>query len=127
MSTLLGRLTPWIAGAAALIALPHVFSSGFALTLMSQIGLLIVFALAYNMLLGQGGMLSFGHAVYFGLAGYFTVHYLNFIYEEQVPYIPVTLIPLFRRPRRPVLRNPHRLRLHSAGRDHVRDDFAWVW
>lgn len=94
MNTLLGRLTPWIAGAAALIALPHVFTSGFALTLMSQIGLLIVFALAYNMLLGQGGMLSFGHAVYFGLAGYFTIHYLNFIYEEQVPYIPVTLIPL---------------------------------
>ncbi|MDE0344225.1 MAG: branched-chain amino acid ABC transporter permease [Boseongicola sp.] len=91
---LVGRLGPWIGGAIVLIALPHVFSSGFALTLMSQIGLLIVFALAYNMLLGQGGMLSFGHAVYFGLAGYFTIHYLNFIYEEEVPYIPVTLIPL---------------------------------
>ncbi len=90
----MGRLAPWIAGAIVMMALPHVFSSGFALTLMSQIGLLIVFALAYNMLLGQGGMLSFGHAVYFGLAGYFTVHYLNFIYEEEVPYIPVTLIPL---------------------------------
>ncbi|MDE0710764.1 MAG: branched-chain amino acid ABC transporter permease [Rhodospirillales bacterium] len=94
MSMLMGRLAPWIGGAIVLMALPHVFSSGFALTLMSQIGLLIVFALAYNMLLGQGGMLSFGHAVYFGLAGYFTVHYLNFIYEEEVPYIPVTLIPL---------------------------------
>lgn len=94
MNMLVGRLGPWIGGAIVLIALPHVFSSGFALTLMSQIGLLIVFALAYNMLLGQGGMLSFGHAVYFGLAGYFTIHYLNFIYEEQVPYIPVTLIPL---------------------------------
>jgi len=94
MSMLVGRLGPWIGGAIVLIALPHVFSSGFALTLMSQIGLLIVFALAYNMLLGQGGMLSFGHAVYFGLAGYFTIHYLNFIYEEEVPYIPVTLIPL---------------------------------
>jgi len=94
MNMLVGRLGPWIGGAIVLIALPHVFSSGFALTLMSQIGLLIVFALAYNMLLGQGGMLSFGHAVYFGLAGYFTIHYLNFIYEEEVPYIPVTLIPL---------------------------------
>ncbi|MYE19738.1 MAG: branched-chain amino acid ABC transporter permease [Rhodospirillales bacterium] len=94
MNMLVGRLGPWIGGAIVLIALPYVFSSGFALTLMSQIGLLIVFALAYNMLLGQGGMLSFGHAVYFGLAGYFTIHYLNFIYEEEVPYIPVTLIPL---------------------------------
>ena len=88
------RGAPWISGAVLLIVLPHVFSSGFALTLMSQIGLLIVFALAYNMLLGQGGMLSFGHAVYFGLAGYFTIHYLNFVFEERVPYIPVTLIPL---------------------------------
>ena len=95
MNRLVGRLLPWAAGAVLLLVLPQVFSSGFALTLMSQIGLLVVFALAYNMLLGQGGMLSFGHAVYFGLAGYFTVHYLNFIYEEQVPYIPVTLIPLF--------------------------------
>lgn len=74
--------------------LPQAFSSGFALTMMSQMGLLVIFALAYNMLLGQGGMLSFGHAIYFGLAGYFTVHYLNLIYEEQVPYIPVTLVPI---------------------------------
>ena len=91
---LAGRLGPWAGFAAVLVAAPHVFASGFALTLMSQIGLLIVFALAYNMLLGQGGMLSFGHAIYFGLAGYFTIHYLNFIYEEQVPYVPVTLVPL---------------------------------
>ena len=43
---------------------------GFATTMLNQMGVLIIFALAYNMLLGQGGMLSFGHAVYFGLAGY---------------------------------------------------------
>ncbi len=89
-----GRLGPWIVLAVVLVSLPQFFTSGFALNVMSQMGLLIVFALAYNMLLGQGGMLSFGHAVYFGLAGYFTVHYLNFVYEEQVPYVPVTLIPL---------------------------------
>lgn len=94
MKASVGRVIPWAGGAVLLLVLPQIFSSGFALTVMSQIGLLIVFALAYNMLLGQGGMLSFGHAVYFGLAGYFTVHYLNFIYEEQVPHIPVTLMPL---------------------------------
>ena len=94
MIALVGRLGPWIGLAVVLIMLPQAFSSGFALTMMSQMGLLVIFALAYNMLLGQGGMLSFGHAIYFGLAGYFTVHYLNLIYEEQVPYIPVTLVPL---------------------------------
>ena len=93
-AALAGRLGPWIALAVVLLAMPLFFTSGFALNVMSQIALLVIFALAYNMLLGQGGMLSFGHAIYFGLAGYFTVHYLNLIYEEQVPYVPVTLVPL---------------------------------
>ncbi len=94
MSALMTRLVPWIGFAIVLMVLPQIFTSGFAITMMSQIALLVIFALAYNMLLGQGGMLSFGHAIYFGLAGYFTIHYLNFIYEEQVPYVPVTLVPL---------------------------------
>ncbi len=85
---------PWIAAAAVAAALPWVFTSGFALTVMSQVGVLIVFALAYNMLLGQGGMLSFGHAVYFGLAGYATVHFLNGIGSGGIPYFPVSLTPI---------------------------------
>ena len=43
-----------------------------------------VFALSYNMLLGQGGMLSFGHAVYFGLGGFMAVHALVMIEFETV-------------------------------------------
>ncbi len=54
---------------AVLIILPLLTDSGFAITIMIQLGVAIIFALAFNMLLGQGGMLSFGHAVYFGLAG----------------------------------------------------------
>ena len=54
-----------------LISLPYIFSSAFALTLLCKIGVLVIFSLAYNMLLGQTGLLSFGHAVYFGLAGCF--------------------------------------------------------
>ncbi|MDP7539856.1 MAG: branched-chain amino acid ABC transporter permease [Alphaproteobacteria bacterium] len=84
----------WGLAAVVALILPLIFDSGFALTLLSQMGVLIIFALAYNMLLGQGGMLSFGHAVYFGLAGYFTVHYLNFYAEEALPYFPTVLFPL---------------------------------
>jgi len=84
----------WIAAAAAAAVLPWLFTSGFALTIMSQMGVLIIFALAYNMLLGQGGMLSFGHAVYFGLAGYVTVHVLNALGSGRLPYIPVSLLPI---------------------------------
>ena len=57
--------------------LPLVFRSGTALTMMSLMGISIVFALSYNMLLGQTGMLSFGHAVYYGLGAYFAVHGMN--------------------------------------------------
>jgi branched-chain amino acid transport system permease protein len=34
--------------------------------MLSQMGIAIIACLSYNMLLGQGGMLSFGHAVYSG-------------------------------------------------------------
>mgnify|MGYP003322199672 FL=1 len=53
----------------------------------------IVFALSYNMLLGQGGMLSFGHAVYFGLGGFLAVHALNMIEFETI-YFSIIYIPL---------------------------------
>jgi branched-chain amino acid transport system permease protein len=56
-------------------------------------GTLILFALSYNMLLGQGGMLSFGHAVYSGLGAYVTVHVLNLMGKGSF-YVPLPLLPL---------------------------------
>ena len=79
---------------ALLIILPLIVNSGFALTVMSQGGVAIILALAFNMLLGQGGLLSFGHAIYFGLAGYATAHVLNGMANGDLPYVPVSLIPL---------------------------------
>ena len=76
------------------IFLPILFDSSFALTLLSKMGVLIIFSLAYNMLLGQGGMLSFGHAIYFGLAGYISIHALNLIASESIIYIPIILFPI---------------------------------
>jgi branched-chain amino acid transport system permease protein len=69
--------------------LPLVFSQGFALSLLCQIGIMAIFALSYNMLLGQTGLLSFGHAVYYGLGAFVTLHALN----AKLP-IPVTLLPI---------------------------------
>ena len=95
MSGVFKNFGVWIFAAIVFVVLGQVFSgSGFALTIMSQMGVLIVFSLAYNMLLGQGGMLSFGHAIYFGLAGYSVAHYLNFVQEGLALAIPVALIPL---------------------------------
>jgi len=45
------------------------------------------------MLLGQGGMLSFGHAVYSGMGAFIAIHVLNLVGKGQWP-IPVSLIPI---------------------------------
>ena len=62
------------------------------MTMLSQIGIAIVACLSYNMLLGQGGMLSFGHAVYTGLGTFVAVHALNRVGDGAA--IPVSLVPL---------------------------------
>jgi len=94
VNALLRTYGVWIAAAILFAILPIVFTSGFALTLLCKMGVLIIFAIAYNMLLGQGGMLSFGHAIYFGMAGYCSIHLLNGM-AEGLPYFPVSLFPLF--------------------------------
>lgn len=86
-------LLPWIVAAAVVLVLPYVFSSGAAITMMSLMGFAIIFALSFNMLLGQTGMLSFGHAVYYGLGGFMTAHALNVIAAGKWP-IPLPLLPL---------------------------------
>ena len=83
----------WLVAALLFAGLPLVFRSGTALTVMSLMGIMIIFALSYNMLLGQTGMLSFGHAVYYGLGAFFVVHAMNAIIRAKVP-IPLPVIPL---------------------------------
>lgn len=84
----------WLIAAVVAIALPWAaMKQGFWLTLFCQMGINIIFALSYNMLLGQTGMLSFGHAVYFGLAAYVCAHLLNSMGQGGFVF-PVTLLPL---------------------------------
>ena len=94
MISSLRSISSWIVLAGIAAVLPMVFDSYFALTLLSKMGVLVMFTVAYNMLLGQGGMLSFGHAIYFGFAGYVSVHVLNGIGEEFIPYFPIVLFPI---------------------------------
>ena len=74
--------------AIALVIAPLVFRSSLATTVLSQIGYTIIICLSFNILLGQGGMLSFGHAVYTGLGALLTVHVL------QTFAIPLVWMPL---------------------------------
>ncbi|AQW31186.1 branched-chain amino acid ABC transporter permease [Ralstonia syzygii subsp. celebesensis] len=79
----LARWLIWGTTALVMIVLPLIWPRGFAITLLSQMGIMIIFALSYNMLLGQSGMLSFGHAVYAGLGAFMAVHLLNRIGAAQ--------------------------------------------
>jgi branched-chain amino acid transport system permease protein len=77
--------------------MPRLFGSSLAVSLLSQMGIAIIACLSYNMLLGQGGMLSFGHAVYSGLGAYMTIHALNMmsgLAKGGEPFVPVSLLPL---------------------------------
>ncbi|RYF76197.1 MAG: branched-chain amino acid ABC transporter permease, partial [Comamonadaceae bacterium] len=89
----LGRVFIWTLFAVALIVAPMVFRSSLALTMLSQIGYLIIICLSYNMLLGQGGMLSFGHAVYTGMGSFIAIHAMNMASKGSLP-VPLVLIPL---------------------------------
>ena len=90
----LARAMPWLIATAFLMVMPLIFTANSAITIMNQMAITIVFALAYNMLLGQGGMLSFGHAVYMGLGGFLCVHLMNYVENYELP-IPLPLLPLF--------------------------------
>jgi branched-chain amino acid transport system permease protein len=83
----------WTAAALALLVLPQIFSSGGSLTTFSLVGISIIFSLSYNILLGQTGMLSFGHAVYYGLGGFLVIHSINIVAANKLP-IPLPVIPL---------------------------------
>jgi len=88
-----GRWIIWGLFAAVLIVAPLLWTSSLAQTLLSQIGIGIIACLAYNVLLGQGGMLSFGHAVYSGLGSYLAIHTLNLVGAGSLN-LPVSLVPI---------------------------------
>jgi branched-chain amino acid transport system permease protein len=81
-------LAPWIVLIAAL-GLPPCFSSqSWLLAYLAQTATMIVFALSYNLLLGETGLLSFGHAAYAGLGAFAAAHVFN------RSGMPLPLLPL---------------------------------
>lgn len=75
---------------AALAAAPWLLS---ATLINAAISMLIaaLFATAYNLLCGQAGMLSFGHAAYFGIGAFATIHAMNAIGGAGL--LPTPLMP----------------------------------
>lgn len=61
--------------------------------MVTQAVILACFAMAYNVLLGQTGLLSFGPAVYFGIGAFSALYAVNGISSGQLP-LPLELVPL---------------------------------
>lgn len=91
----LGRL----ALLAALLAAPWTLSAQW-LGLLSQMGMAAVLCLSLWLLMGQGGMVSFGHALYSGLGGFVAVYTLQALAGsgqanlDWMAWMPVALTPL---------------------------------
>ncbi|MCG1054557.1 branched-chain amino acid ABC transporter permease [Mycetohabitans sp. B5] len=72
-ATLAGRMS-WLV-MAALIAVPlyaQATQQMFLLTLVTRIAILAIAAMSLDLILGVGGLVSFGHALFFGLGAYAT-------------------------------------------------------
>ncbi|MDM0042778.1 branched-chain amino acid ABC transporter permease [Variovorax sp. J22G21] len=90
----IGRVLVWSLFALLLVVSPLLFRGSLALTMLSQMGYIIIICLSYNILLGQGGMLSFGHAVYVGLGSFLAIHVMNMGGKGglQIPLVAVPLV-----------------------------------
>ncbi len=89
----IGRTALWALFILAMVVSPLIFRSSLSLTILSQIGTIIIVCLSYNMLIGQSGMLSFGHAVYVGLGAFVAIHVMNAV-SHGAFVVPTSLIPL---------------------------------
>lgn len=79
------------AGTVVLVALPLVLPQSL-LNAAIQMLIAALFATAFNMLCGQGGMLSFGHAAYFGIGAFAAVHAMRAFGGAGL--LPTPLLPL---------------------------------
>ena len=77
---------------AALAVMP-LFLSGNLLNAIIKMMISALFALAFTLAMGQAGMLSFGHAAYFGLGAFAAVHVMRAV-EGSLFFFPTPLIPL---------------------------------
>lgn len=79
-------------GFVVLLALLPLFLSDAILNAGIQMLIAALFASAFALLCGQAGMLSFGHAAYFGIGTFATVHAMNAFSGDGL--LPTPLLPL---------------------------------
>jgi branched-chain amino acid transport system permease protein len=118
-----GRWLVWSLFALLLAVAPLCSPAAWRMTMLAQMGIAIIVCLSYNMLLGQGGMLSFGHAVYSGLGSFLAIHALNSWSARATCRSRWRWSPSPAAGRH-VLRGAVRLRHHQEVGHHLRHDHA---
>ncbi|MDK9704173.1 MAG: branched-chain amino acid ABC transporter permease [Sulfuritalea sp.] len=68
MNSRLVNVLPWLL--IGLLALFPLVESTFYMQLLTKVLIMAIFAMSLDLLVGYTGLVSFGHAAYFGLAGY---------------------------------------------------------
>src|SRR3546814_15565146 len=87
----LSRLLVLLVLCALLLALPLYLSTSLVNAAIQML-IAALFASAFNVLAGQGGMLSFGHAAYFAIGTFATIHGMNALDGAglvSTPFMPV--------------------------------------
>ena len=77
-----------------LFSVPILVSRDWHLMIISQVGITIIFAISFNQLLGQTGLLNLGHSIFMGAGSYFSGLILLQINNGTL-YIPLPILPLF--------------------------------
>jgi branched-chain amino acid transport system permease protein len=85
------RLGACVIAVVAFACLPFIASPVY-LGLATQILIASLFACAFNLLSGHAGLLSFGHAAYFGVGSFAVIHAMNAF--EGSGLLPTPLLPL---------------------------------
>ena len=81
-----------VLGLGALILLPLFVSPNLTNATIKMM-IAALFALAFALAMGQGGMLSFGHAAYYGLGAFAALHLMHAV-EMKLFFFPTPLVPL---------------------------------
>jgi branched-chain amino acid transport system permease protein len=90
--TLNVRILIGLVVAVLLLSVPFALSSAWQ-GVMTRMLIAALFATGYNLLLGQAGLLSFGHAAFYGIGAIATMHVMIGV-ERGAFYIPLPLFPL---------------------------------
>jgi branched-chain amino acid transport system permease protein len=87
--TLVRSLIPAFIFAAVYLLVSFVVTNSYYQLMMTLVLVWAVMGLSWNMLSGYTGLVSFGHAAFFGLGAYFTV--LTHVYFGLTPWIAIPL------------------------------------